>query len=671
MGTPCIAEPAELARSCRPQLCRAQPVFSFLSKVVVEHKLMSEQKMLARTNSRFQFLMRLFFSSPLSTVAALVFVAGAAVLNALQPYYFRPVLDAGSIPGARDLAPLAGELVGFTAFSAGQDYFRARFKSRVVRTLREQMSQAICRAKLSDVERFSKADVLARFDDDATKVGVALDDGVLGILGAVVLLGLAIAGMTAINPRLFALSATATGLALVAPLLGSRVVAHYSTRTQHANGRFLTDVHHALEGLPLLKAYGAEHAEAEELMASVGRKYAADMRLVSIEALVRPAGSFVVQLAMIASLAAAVYGVAAARLTLGSLIAFVMYLIMMLSPLGEIADCITSYKAGTGALQRVVELMTLPAEDASGVEDLKVGVSERGQALDGVLSLAEVGRGGVSTGGLAAVSGGGACGDLASGLIEREASGLSRARVSLELRDVTYSFEPSGESAAPFRLGPVTLSIPAGSRCAILGRSGSGKSTLIELIERFREPESGAILVNGVDCQEIPVRLYRRFFAYVDQNPRSTGRSVREELEMARPGLSREEAFERLEQVGLRHLVSRYDDRIGDGGAELSGGEQQRLAWCRALLSGARVFVLDEPTSSVDVVAAGVLSWLIAELSGEYSVIMVTHQIDFAKGFDQIALMDHGALVGRGSHSELMGSCSAYRELVEHQVRAS
>ncbi len=209
-------------------------------------------------------------------------------------------------------------------------------------------------------------------------------------------------------------------------------------------------------------------------------------------------------------------------------------------------------------------------------------------------------------------------------------------------------------------LKEIALEIQPGTSIAFVGESGSGKSTLMNLVIGFRRPTVGRILLDGTDMQQLDLRQYRRFLAVVPQTTLLFGGSVRENIIYGLDGIDDRRIWEILEIANAAEFVSRLpgglDTALGEHGARLSGGQRQRIAIARALIRDPRVIVLDEATSSLDVLSESLIQEAIQRLVKGRTTFIVAHRLSTIRNADRIVVMKQGTCVESGTHEELMSA---------------
>jgi ATP-binding cassette subfamily B protein len=337
-----------------------------------------------------------------------------------------------------------------------------------------------------------------------------------------------------------------------------------------------------------------------------------------LEALVSPIGSIAVQGAFLAVLGVGGYRVATGSITVAALVAFILYLFLLVMPLGRMIGAWTQLQTGLGALGRIQEILALVPED-----------DERPERPSGAPAAAPA--------------------------------------PLLELADVSFAYA----DGRPV-LDRVSLQVPAGSRVALVGPSGAGKSTVLALIEGFYPVDGGVVRWAGTDVRELPRAALRARVGYVEQEAPVLAGTVRDNLLLTRPDATDPELWAVLADVGLTDVVRRsprgLDVLVGDEGVLLSGGERQRLAIARSLLARPDLLLLDEPTASLDARNEGLLRDTLAAAAADRALLVVAHRLSTVVDSDQIVVLDGGRVVAVGTHAELVDTSPLYRELATAQL---
>lgn len=232
----------------------------------------------------------------------------------------------------------------------------------------------------------------------------------------------------------------------------------------------------------------------------------------------------------------------------------------------------------------------------------------------------------------------------------------------IEVSDITFGYDDHRI------LDGVSLSIPAGTSCAIVGPSGSGKTTLARLIERFWDVDSGKVTLGGHDVRDYKVDSLLQNFSTVFQGVFLFDDTIENNIKFGSPEATHEQVVEAARRACceefIQALPNGYETRLGESGSSLSGGERQRLSIARAILKDAPIVVLDEATANVDPENELELQRAIAELTQSKTVIMIAHRLKTVRNADQILVLDHGHIVQRGTHESLMAEGGLYADFV-------
>ena len=240
----------------------------------------------------------------------------------------------------------------------------------------------------------------------------------------------------------------------------------------------------------------------------------------------------------------------------------------------------------------------------------------------------------------------------------------------VEFRDVTFTY-PGAEDPV---LANVSFTLAPGRTTAIIGSTGSGKSTLVNLIPRLYDVSSGEVLVDGVDVRRLdPDALWSRI-GLVPQKPYLFSGTVASNLLYGRPDATPEQMWEALRIAQAADFVEKLDGglaaHIAQGGTNVSGGQRQRLSIARALVKEPAVYVFDDSFSALDVATDARLRAALAPATADRATLIVAQRVATIRGADEILVLEHGRIVGRGTHDELLASNATYQEIVDSQLSA-
>ncbi|MCH8164040.1 MAG: ABC transporter ATP-binding protein [Planctomycetes bacterium] len=260
---------------------------------------------------------------------------------------------------------------------------------------------------------------------------------------------------------------------------------------------------------------------------------------------------------------------------------------------------------------------------------------------------------------------------------QREAAGslrlpnLLRHSKAIEFANVSFTY-PGSDRPAVDRL---TLTIAHGERLALVGPNGSGKTTLISLLPRLLEPDSGRVLIDGIDISTVNLTSLRRQFGVVTQETVLFRGSVAENIGFGAGAPSREQIIDAARRAHAEDFVlelpNGYDTDLAEQGASLSGGQRQRLAIARAILRDPSILILDEATSQIDAESEAQINAALAEFCQGRTALLIAHRLSTVLNADRIVVMDGGRIIAEGSHEELLEDCDLYRRLTKTQLVAA
>jgi len=251
---------------------------------------------------------------------------------------------------------------------------------------------------------------------------------------------------------------------------------------------------------------------------------------------------------------------------------------------------------------------------------------------------------------------------------------LKVVKGEVELQHISFTY-PTRPTVPIFQ--DLSLTVHAGKTVALVGESGSGKSTIISLIEHFYDPDSGQILIDGIDIKQFQVRWLRQQIGLVSQEPILFNTTIRENISYGRDDVVPDTEIEAASKVANAHkfitaLPDGFNTTVGERGVQLSGGQKQRVAIARAIVKDPKILLLDEATSALDAESEHVVQEALDRVMVHRSTIVVAHRLSTIRNADVIAVVKNGTIVEQGKHAELMAKQGgAYSALVMLHLSAT
>ncbi|MCR8669910.1 ABC transporter ATP-binding protein [Agrococcus sp. HG114] len=489
----------------------------------------------------------------------------------------------------------------------------------VVLRTRRTLVASLLRLPIAEFDARRVGDLVSRVGSDTTLLRAVLTQGLVESIGGVLTLVGAVIAMLIIDPLLLGLTVLVLAVAIVAMLLVMPMLTRASGAAQEQVGHLTSALERAISAVRTVRAAGATAREVDAIGERAVDAFRAGVRVARISALVVPIFGIALQLAFLVVLGVGGLRVATGEIGISQLVGFLLFLFLMIMPLGQLAGAISAVSVALGALGRIQEIVRLPSEDA---------------------------------------------GDA------REALSPVHGAPMVEFDRVSFAYASADAPRAV--LEGVSFAVPAGSRTALVGPSGAGKSTTFALLERFYDVDAGRVLVGGRDVRDVDRESLRARIGYVEQDAPALAGSLRDNLRLAAPDATDEQLLAALDSVNLADLVERsprgLDTEVGESGVLLSGGERQRLAIARALLAATPILLLDESTASLDARNEASLKAALEVASEGRTTLVIAHRLATVVDADQIVVLDGGRVLARGTHAELLESSPLYRELATHQL---
>lgn len=563
-------------------------------------------------------------------IAVILSLFGAGVSLA-QPLVVGQLINA--VQNQKPTTMLALALMAVVVGSATSDgfmrYLLAKAGEGIVRTARISLATRLLRLPIVEYDRRRTGDLVSRTSSDTTLLRAVLTQGLVDLAGGIVIFIGAVIAMAFIDPLLLGLTVLMLSIAITSITITSRRIRKATTKAQERVGDMSAAVERALSAVRTIRAARAESRETEQVSNAADEAYVQGVKIAKISSAIAPIGGLAMNSAFIVVLGVGGYRVASGATNVASLVSFILLMFMLMRPVGTAFGAITSVQSALGALARIQEILTLSVEEADGHEF---------------------------------------------------AARKARNKTALEFKKVSFGYAPTPatddqpEGEARQVLNEVSFKIQRGTRVALVGPSGAGKSTIFSLIERFYEPSSGEILLDGQKVGDISREALRAQIGYVEQDAPVLAGSIRENLLIGRPDATDDQLRAVLEEVNLTEVLERdprgFEAEVGEKGIMLSGGERQRLAIARTLLAAPPILLLDESTSSLDGLNEQRLKDAIDAVAKNRTMFVIAHRLATVVDSDLIVVLKDGAVVGIGTHKELLKSTPLYKQLAKQQKLA-
>jgi subfamily B ATP-binding cassette protein MsbA len=511
-------------------------------------------------------------------------------------------------------AGLATLIQASTAFALSQ--ILGVTAQRAITDMRRELNRHILRLPISYFDSVKSGELISRVMSDAEGIRNLVGTGLVQLVGGVITASIALAVLFYLNWKL-------TTLTLVVLSLFGGVMAYAFVKLRplfrvrwELNATTTGRLAEALGGIRIVKAYTAEKREertftsnVHELFRNVAKSVTAISGISSFSTLIM--GAVGVLMILIGGRA-----ILTGEMTLGDFVMYIFFTGLVAAPLVQISSISTQLSEAFAGLDRIREIRSLATEDEQDRHKARLGPIQ--------------------------------------GEIRFENVGFEYREGLPVLKDISFV-------------------APAGASTALVGSSGSGKSTLISLVLTFNRPKAGRIWIDGRDLSTVPLRDYREQVGVVLQDNFLFDGTIRENISYSRPSATLDEIREVSRIAHCDEFVEEfpegYDTIVGERGVKLSGGQRQRIAIARAILADPRILVLDEATSSLDSESEAMIQDGLRSLRAGRTTFVIAHRLSTIVSADQILVLEHGEIVERGRHEDLLARGGRYRELYDRQYK--
>ncbi|MFD9067105.1 ABC transporter ATP-binding protein [Kitasatospora purpeofusca] len=565
-------------------------------------------------------LRRLLRPFRLPLALALLLVALDAGAGLVLPILIRHGIDDGVSKGVMtgvavaSLAALVIVLLDWLVQGA-ENRVSGRTGERVLYTLRLKIFAHLNRLGLDYYERELSGRIMTRMTTDLDSLTSFLQTGVVtAVVSLLTFLGI-FAALLVIDAGL------ALAVFAVLPLLAvATLVFRRKSKAQYEISRDListvnADLQENVAGMRIVQAFRRLDANTDRFVARGIAYRDARVRAQFYISLYFPFVQFLSSVAAALVLIMGASRVDAGTLTVGALVAYLLYIDLFFAPVNQLSQVFDGYQQAAVGLGRIRELLRTPTSTAQAADPVPVPAGLRGE---------------------------------------------------IEFDRVGFAYN-GGADGAPDVLTGISLRIPAGQTVALVGETGAGKSTLVKLVARFYDATSGTVRVDGVDLTRYDLAEYRHRLGVVPQEAYLFAGTVREAIAYGRPGASPAEVEAAARAVGAHDMILRlsggYEHEVAGRGRNLSAGQRQLIALARAELVDPDILLLDEATAALDLATEAAVNHAADRLSGGRTTLVIAHRLTTAERADRVVVLDRGRVIEDGTHKELLARGGAYTRL--------
>ncbi len=553
---------------------------------------------------------------------AIISLVAVLVSNLLSPQYLQRAIDDGISAGNQSAIMNAVIMLLLLAllrgvFSFAQTYLLERISQNVAFDMRNLLFNKLSDLSFSYHDQQQTGQLMTRVTSDVEVIRQFVGQGLLNLVAAVITVIGVIIVLVATNWQLAIVELLS--IPIIFALIGffiSKVRPLFGV-VQSRLGALNTILQENLAGIRVVRAFAREPYEQKRYLTMNEALMDVNITINKRSSVAFPLTFLTVNVATLLVVLVGGIKVINGTITVGTLVAFLSYLVVLIGPVFGIGFLATAIGRAAVSAERVFEVL-----DARNEVEEKPGARSLGQI-----------------------------------------------RGDVEFRNVVFKFAGAEQQA----LDDVSLHVPSGHTVAIMGRTGSGKSSIINMIPRFYDPQSGQVLVDGIDVRDVTLDSLRGNIGMVLQDTVLFSGTIRDNIAYGRPEATPDEVVAAARAAQADEFIGGfpdgYDTLVGERGVGLSGGQKQRVAIARALLLNPRILILDDSTSAVDAETEYQIQQALDKLMRGRTSFVIAQRISTVRNADMIVLLDEGKIIATGTHDDLLRENALYGEIVDSQLR--
>jgi ABC-type multidrug transport system fused ATPase/permease subunit len=556
-------------------------------------------------------------------VAAAAVMAATALINLSRPWIISQIVDVGIAKGNPGyLAQMVLVYAGLNAFSAlavmGRINIMAWVGTSVIRKMRNQIFEKFQALSLDFFSEHEVGRLMSRMTTDVNRVQELVTWSVIFLINDVINLVGTIVIMFSMNARLSLVSFSVLPVMVVATEMWRRRARDAYRVARRANARVNADLQENINGVRVVQSFSREAYNYRRFSEGLNRDhFEANRQTARLSAIFFPSVDLLGTLAVGLVIWFGGTQVLKAELSAGTLVAFTLYINNFFMPIRDLAGRYNQLQSAMASGERIFDLL-----------------------------------------------------DTQSSLVDRpDAIALPLVEGHVEFEHVTFGYEPG-----TMVLEDISLQAQPGEMVAFVGETGAGKSSTIKILSRFYDVDDGVIRIDGHDVRDVTKASLHRQIGTVFQEPFLFKGSVADNIRYGRLDATDEEIIEAAKAVGAHDFIAKleegYDTEVQEGGALLSTGQRQLISFARALLADPRILILDEATSSVDTQTERMIQEAMERMLEGRTSFVIAHRLSTITRANQILVMDHGKVIERGTHEELLAEQGAYYRLYSLSYQA-